>query len=387
MGDMVRYSNQFGYLLCTLVFFESMMNKLLITVLPIENILGYVMIIVIAFTILTNDMFLSKKFLIYYCLILGMLFTSIIFVGGKSSIEYTVWMFSFSLCGVFSGFLNIDYKRVFKIGSLITIVFLLISIVEGFADAKVSSFAFGYALMPGILSTFFTLYNEGKKNRYFNGIVWLLVLVLEMLCIIKYCSRSNLLQLYVFAILCLLYIFRKKFLGYMGIVSMVLAIIFVKPLIIFLYELTTQAGIHISAIWKFHWLLTTANQSLLHGREELFLGVIDNTNFITLLLGHGIGAYEKIFETYAHNIYLQSLFEFGIVGCLLVICLYFLVFKQLADKKNSIAEKELYIFLMALPFMKLIFSSVHWRESLFWFAIVIVTKRLYKEKIIIRGIR
>ena len=65
----INLSEILGFLLIMLVLFESIMNKLLITVLPINNVLGYLMLSCSILVIITNKLYLNTAFLIFYIII------------------------------------------------------------------------------------------------------------------------------------------------------------------------------------------------------------------------------------------------------------------------------------------------------------------------------
>lgn len=68
--------------------------------------------------------------------------------------------------------------------------------------------------------------------------------------------------------------------------------------------------------------IVTKNSSILNGREDMYnqlLSLMDNK----ILFGHGIGSVYSIFLEGAHNIYLQLLYELGVIG-LVLFCVFFL---------------------------------------------------------------
>ena len=162
-----------GILLMLLVLFESITNKLIVTVLPINNMLGYFMLACIILVIFTNKLYLNTEFLIFYFICCMILLGAVILVEDNPAKEYVIQFFSFGSCGIISAMVNVDIKKVFNYGSIATVIFLMITFLQGFADAKNSAFNFGYALIPGFISTFYLIYNTWKKNRRGAAVLWM----------------------------------------------------------------------------------------------------------------------------------------------------------------------------------------------------------------------
>ncbi len=376
-------ANLFARTMIYLTMFESITNKIIITVFPINDILGYVMVLCAILVILTNRIYIYKNFWIYYTCFFGLLLLGVFAYNQVTVRSYLFQFISFGTCGLLCGFVEIDVKRIFKGGAILSIIFVVTSFLQNFEDAKVSQFAFGYALMPGIIATFFVMYNSYHEGKVREAVVWFIPLVIEVGCLVKYCSRGNLMQIYVLNILLLLLIFHKKFLGILGMVLGVVAVAFAEPLLVSFYLITEKIGIHISVLEKSYWLITTPTESLSHGRSELFRNVLSGIDLHTFVFGHGVGAYEAVYNTYVHNIFLQVFYETGLIGLFFIICIYGIFIKMLFDKKNYIYQTELYIALFILALVKLLFSSVHWREPLFWMVMVLVMNRISKKDVII----
>ena len=362
-------SEFWGILLILCVLLESIVNKLLITVLPVNNLLGYVMLAVAAVVALTNRLYMNRRFMLLYASGGILLAFSAFFIGGNAVKEYIFQFLSFGSCGVLCAMTPIDIKRFFKMASAASVAFLVVTYVQSFADARVSPFAFGYALMPGWIITFYNIYNEKKEHRYLQMCLWLCVFVLETACLARFCSRGNLVQMYVFAVICVMVLFSQKILGLLGIVAGLLGMIFIEPIIIVLYEAMEKEGINISVIEKSYWLITTPSENLSHGRTELLADVFEGIDVWNILFGRGVGAYENMTGTYTHNIFSQAFSELGLIGVMLIGAAVFFSIKIIVDGGNSLYETELYIMLFVVVLVKLFLSSVYWRTSGFWFLV------------------
>lgn len=131
----------------------------------------------------------------------------------------------------------------------------------------------------------------------------------------------------------------------------------------------------------------TKHSSILNGREDMYsqlLSLIDNK----ILCGHGLGSVYSIFSDGAHNIYLQLLYELGLVG-LVLFCVFFLYNLKnafVAMKYFQSGEKKfIAIFSFYLQMIFLIYgffgNPLFYNSSLIiYFISVSILKSIRREK-------
>lgn len=373
----------FSVILMLFVVCESMMNKLIITVLPIDNILGYSMVFFTMLTLFSSRIKMNTKFIICYITCWIILGFSSIFVGGSYVMEYVFQYLSFGTCGVICALcMPVRFKAFLKAATVLTVVFIVISIMEHFEDAEVSSFNFGYALIPGVISTFLYICYLIEEKKRASVVMVIVLFLVEIVVFLKYSSRGNLVQLFAFGIGVIMVIYGRKLLGIILLSLGGIAILSIDKILVFLYELTQKYGVNISAISKSYYLIVTPTESLTHGRSELLTTVIANTSFGSILFGNGVGRFEQIAGTYAHNSFLESFFEFGLLGVILMAIIYICCLKRMFDRSTTIREKHLFLLLFVTVLVKMLFSSTYWRISGFWFLLGLLFQAKKREKVI-----
>lgn len=83
-----------------------------------------------------------------------------------------------------------------------------------------------------------------------------------------------------------------------------------------------------------------SSQSLLNGREDIYHALISNISGWNFILGHGAGSTYRLFSQGAHNIYIQILYEFGVIGLLLFIAFFGLNLMRVFKLVNALNENN-----------------------------------------------
>jgi O-antigen ligase len=134
--------------------------------------------------------------------------------------------------------------------------------------------------------------------------------------------------------------------------------------------------------------LTTNSDSAANDRITRYLFVLEKTDSNNLLLGHGFGSFgieyeKKDLRSYPHNIFLEFLFELGIIGLFLFLFLLYLVSSRLFYNKKFLLF-AIFIFLLLNSMKSLSISDS--RIMFSFFAIIIICNskllnfNLIKEK-------
>ena len=86
------------------------------------------------------------------------------------------------------------------------------------------------------------------------------------------------------------------------------------------------------------------------------------------LVGHGVGYFEKMVNgAYVHNIFLDLLVDFGIIGTLIALYLIFYVPMDHMLRERSKLSTGFVLFLLCSGELMLNFSSSFWLSPLFWY--------------------
>lgn len=117
------------------------------------------------------------------------------------------------------------------------------------------------------------------------------------------------------------------------------------------------------------------------GRDVLFENAI-NGFYVSPFLGNGIGAFDNYSGFYPHNVFIQALYEGGIIfGLPIILIIIYSIYLLNAEISKQI--RWLYIYVISAELIHLIFSSYFWNSSLFWFMIGFSLRRL-KYSLVLR---
>lgn len=220
-----------------------------------------------------------------------------------------------------------------------------------------------YAIMPFIVASIYYLF-EGKKNLY---------KVLSVICILSYSSMV------------VLHTPRG------AIVSMIISFF------VFLYQKALNEGVSKFTIlillfvliivvivsWNiiFNWLQIIADEKQLRWLQK-FVDTDDVSNsraqlyneaftgFLNKpLLGHGIASFRQ-YEIYPHNLFLEMMYETGILMVVPMIFYLIQAIKIVLRCDTTIeVDYRIITFLFLISFVQLMFSSFFWRNTAFWMLI------------------
>ncbi len=131
--------------------------------------------------------------------------------------------------------------------------------------------------------------------------------------------------------------------------------------------------------------LTEKNDNAANDRIERFLFVIENVDYDNLLVGHGFGSFGIEFEkvdlrNYPHNIFLEFLFELGLIGLLLYLFFLSILIKNFINNKNFLTF-SLFIFLILNSMKSLSISDSRIMFTFFAIMLIYNCKLENKDKI------
>lgn len=206
--------------------------------------------------------------------------------------------------------------------------------------------------------------------HYFK-IRWMLIF--EILCFISiliFANRSALLGILIFisSYFLLISADRKKIM-IRWIIPMSILIVFVSinidTIIKFLYnEILVKLGYNSYALSKFTSSLTKLNLHVLFsGREEIWskaFNMIKENPF----LGHGLGSFQARYGFYSHNLLLDLLIFYGLLGFIIFSFLIFVSLYKIWSPQNS--YRLLGFLFFSIWFPKLFFSTYFMEDFGFW---------------------
>jgi len=206
--------------------------------------------------------------------------------------------------------------------------------------------------------------------KYFKFKWMIFFLILNFLSILIYSNKSSLLTVIVFVFIYYLFIdpiSKKRIVKLIIPISIILLLIYIniKSIALFIYDVfVVKLNVNsYSLITIKNYFLTKSDRVLFSGRIEIWnkAKVMISEN---LLFGHGIGSFQDRYGFYSHNIILDLLLFFGIVGFVtFLILIFYSLYKIL--KYNGLV-RLLGGFLFSLWFPKLFFSTYFIADVGFW---------------------
>lgn len=228
---------------------------------------------------------------------------------------------------------------------------------------------FGYAMVPSALMFVVATVLEKKK------MLWCVLAAVAIFSVVIYGNRGATLVLGVFLLLCLYFSKRirvtVKVIATLSIVLIVVVILntnIILNIIDFLYE---DLGIQTYSLLKFRVQIEYGLAVASSGRNLIYESIIDLVGQ-NLLLGVGIGVTEKFVGLMAHNLFLQVLFETGVVGLVIwgVVWISFLRrYIRLSANRNQIPVYYTITVVVSCAFARLLVSSDMWLRPEYWFAL------------------
>lgn len=315
--------------------------------------LGSILIIVLASYLIKHDK-ITEEYL-YYFLLYGL---------------FTIFLFSMAS----------DYSSMFRLmlveSSVIGVVFVYLTLYKRFYIGNYMMF--GHSLIPLTLSLS-ACYTVFKKK---------IILIPEIICLIGIvleANRSSLLAFVLFLVFKYLYCSRKhsrtQVIRFFVIVIAGVAIVEVVFFNIHSFNLFfNNHGFELRALEMVEQSIRAADMKLLFaGRFEIWEKAF-HMFLESPIIGNGVGAFESVYNGYTHNIILDILVQFGLVGFTLFAIALTWSFQCI--KNTIIFEKKVFgFYLLSLWLGKLMFSSIMWEEKTFWLYFAVCFSTDYKTVI------
>lgn len=275
--------------------------------------------------------------------------------------------------------IDFDYARTIRICPCLT-VWGLLNINGIFAESNNAiSMGLSYAFMPPIIFSLVYFYTD-RRNKVIS--IFSLLHIFYLYRVIIYGSRGPLLSIIVCFLV--LWVLQQKDNNVkiswfrvilITIILFIFALSFVE-IISTLNKILVSHGIRIQSFNKI--LLLSQTENLDNGRKQLqklAWEYILNRPF----LGYGVSTFTfYTSQDYPHNFILQCLFEFGVVG---TVILFYPLIKGII--KTISINKDKLVFVIAIISASVIgalFSGNMWRNALLWFSFAIVLKFYFEKK-------
>ncbi|MCG8539353.1 MAG: O-antigen ligase family protein [Clostridia bacterium] len=334
---------------------------------------------------LLNNNFIIKKYVIISFIILSIYFLLNTLIYRESRliilpiyIEFIFKGFSAFIIGsldvdgtqLYSAFLKTAFVNFIAIGMLPFINFL----------DSANYMRFGYAMVPSVIMFIYAILNKEKMK-----IVWIIIATISLILTVIYGSRGPLVVIFLCGLLLFLFskrISKIKKINILGFSCIIIFLVNKYNLFVKLIDnIYYTMGIQTYALAKLLMMFNIGFIEASSGRGRIYSILWDHIKQ-NPVMGHGIGFSHKILGCTPHNIFLQILLEFGIIGLLvwmivLTYCLY--KYKKIYSKR----EERLFIIITLIASIalgRLLISSDMWLRPEYWLALSMLFNFKYKHK-------
>ena len=356
----------FASLLIAFSFFQFGILQPIAIMFNSQNVIAVFTIITVILLLISSQFFVRKYVYLAFGAI-SLLFLSSYFFFNSSDIslliygEFLLKSFSLFLIGSFP-FSTDSLKKYFYHFSILNFAALSFILVSGQIE-EIDYMRFGYALLPTLLVS---LYLFKEHNKLFNS----LIILSSFTMMFIFGSRGPLVGLAIF-LLILLFINKN-----MKILNKVLAFLVLSLGFIYLFlfngliqildYIYFDLGFDTYSIAKLRMMVIDGLVESSSGRDTLYQSFI-NLIVENPVFGNGIGITNKLWDVTPHNIFLQILIEFGIVGMFVcVICLVPFLYCQYVIRKADNQLFLLFSIVFSVSFGRLLVSSDLWLRPEFW---------------------
>lgn len=378
--------------LCVFIF-ESLICQILSVFLVIPYISVVLMILLFVYIALTNKIYNSynmKKILTLIGMILFLLGSSCFINGAENISQEVIYFLVFGITAGLIMIVNCNYKLVWKYSLRVSIGYLIYYFLFFRSSFKESNLywsqqmgvAYGVLILV-VISMVFLFYNDVYYFSKIEKILAFIVLVLGSYIIFFDCGTRGAMFAVIVALAAMsiakVRLFYKILISVLGAIILAIFLLNLKEIVYYFYSILKENEITIAGVTKaINLFNTTADFS--NGREELYKMAWEM--FINSpIYGHGIGYYYKMTQlSYPHNIILQLLIEFGLIGT--IVFLYLIIRDVVVIffiNRNRNQEMVLHVVLFLITIPLLFFSSSYWLLPSFWiYLCTIVKQRRFK---------
>lgn len=298
----------------------------------------------------------SLIFLINYFVFNGREIILIIFA------EFLLKSFSLFLIGSFL-FSTKYLKKYFYIFSIVNLISLSALLFLGYIGSDYYM-RFGYALLPTLLFSIYALRDSSHK------IIWTLIAVSSFVIVLFYGSRGPLIGVVLFILIVIFTDSKmrivKKNIAVVGIGFSYIYLISFNKVIEILDFIYYDLNVQTYSIIKLKMMFVEGIAESSSGRDYLYESFInqikENPTF-----GNGIGITQELWEVSPHNLFLQILIEFGVIGVSVFFIISLLLIFIIAKVRKR--DNELFLILaiiFSVSFSRLLVSSDIWLRQELW---------------------
>lgn len=282
------------------------------------------------------------------------------------------YMYDFIIYGIIPIYLFSqisNYKKLLKYYSIVSLIMFILFFSDPFNGYTlfINYMSFGFDL---VLPAYFGLY---IGRRFFNYKWMFLFEVACFLEVVFFANRSAMLSAIIFFFIMEFFrmqkskkVSRKKimFIVLLILVFAIIGVIFIKEILENLVSLLETFGLNSYSITKIHKSLINKDLNILFsGRINIWKSALDMIKE-NILIGSGTGSFHSKYGYYTHNILLDTMVQYGIVGVFAITGLTINSFVNM--KKHNYYSQILCLLLFTLWFPQLLLSSYMFHSLALW---------------------
>ena len=289
--------------------------------------------------------------------------------------DYFKWFCFVGLGSLFISNYKYDYYLIMEIHILFSIIFAPIILTTDYSQlmerANEEWMMQVYAIIPFIIASIAYLFDFRKKSFLFLAIF---SLALYATMFITHTSRGAVVTV---ACAIFIYIIQLQIGKNISKRTMVLEFIVFLTLIYFMNDLLISIAEEITLSMDLGWAYKFLfYEDITNNRGDIYDAAISGY-FSSPLYGNGIASFNN-YQSYPHNLFLQMLYETGII---MFIPITYIIVKSglvMFSVKKIAIDYRLISFLFIISIFQLMFSSFFWKRQAFWMLIWVMMYGLSK---------
>lgn len=337
--------------------------------------IGVILIIIFLISILLNrsmQVWKNIRVIKIFCLLICLyLFSYLRLSFNPYFKEYFISFICFGLIPAYIAVQRVDYRKVLiAISNIYLYTFWILFYIDIDKLSPGNKMGMGYNIIIPIIVSLYLILKEKNKFKY----LFLIVFYGYFSIIIS--SRGSILAILVYILLAGIKNIRKIYtkIFYLIFISLLIYLIYNNFYEILLLSEKILGNFKIESSFINHTLHQMQVSDFSNGRNDIYKIALDYIKQ-SPILGNGVAYFEYFNIKYVHNFVIQLMVEGGLFVTIPILSILFYGLLKVLVKYDKDDCSEFILILASMIIPKLMFSSILWKEQIFWILIVIILKR------------
>ncbi|MDY0016225.1 MAG: O-antigen ligase family protein [Candidatus Delongbacteria bacterium] len=278
--------------------------------------------------------------------------------------DYFLKFLIFGIVPLYMSIIKFETRLVIKYTTIIGLISLPILLMRDYNSLE-SGYKMGlsYSLLPIIFAAIIQ-FSYSKSSK----LISILTIIPPMIIMINIGSRGAFVSLFIFLLLLFVTKIKYKSIRYLFLFSISITSFFIVEyawtILNWIQFTLMKYDLSIYALDK--TVLYYANEKLFNSRDFIWANALKGIKEFSIF-GYGIGSYEVIYDIFIHNIFLQSLWEGGLIFFIPILLIFLKTLSVSLSSSLTDRNKHIFlIYLLSLSYFSLLFSSKFWMNQSFW---------------------